>query len=386
MRFAAIPLEEFSANATRFNALWQASRVSIPTARAEHVSHWAKAFLKRNQSLSALIVEDAGVWVAALPLLSHQRWPLRTANLPTNPWQPSGELLLDESCDQIQVVETLLDGLQSLQCSIFDLPIILPQTGRWQALITALARRRIAHSVVPRFEVGLMDVAADWKSQNAVWSVNHRRRVKRYQKRIDDSPELSFDFHRLDGAPQSAGVLEAVWRLEAKSWKGDRGDAVANHPDLVNFYREQSSLFTQTTSEEISAHVAILRHRAKPIAAIYFWNAKEVCHLWKTAYDPAAADLSPGSLLLQEVLRRGVENQTCRLFNFMGPMSGAHSSWTTRKFGVGRLVFHGNSGAGRAAVKLYGAIRRLRGRELWKQGSIHEAMPLDAPALEDACR
>jgi CelD/BcsL family acetyltransferase involved in cellulose biosynthesis len=386
VRYTHLSIEEFRSNAARYNALWRASRVSIPTARAEHVLHWAESFLGGKQSLSAVVVEDAGEWVAALPVIDRRGGLLRVVDLPTNPWQPSGELLLDESADVKRAIETLVDGLQSLRRSIFDFSIILPQTGRWQSFLRTLERQGIGYSVAPRFDVGLMDVCTDWKSQSGWWSANHRRRVKRNQKLVNDSPELSFDFHQLNGSAESAGVLDALWRLEVKSWKGEQGDAVLNNPDLVQFYRLQASLMSTTDANDVSAHVAILRHQAKPIAAIYYWIAKEVCHLWKTAYDPAAAEWSPGSLLLQEVLRRGVGTQGCRLFNFMGPMSGAHASWATRRFEVGRLVFHGRSGAGRAAVKLYGAIRRLQGRATWKLGDICEAAPIDAPAPEAVCR
>jgi hypothetical protein len=388
VQFRVLGENELRRESMRFNDLWDRSRVALPTTRAEHVLKWRQAYCDSGELLT-VFVEQESVLVAALVIVRDRLGPISIGKLPTNSWQPSGELLLDESQDHEQSIDALIAGLQSLRLTCFDFGIMLPGTRRWRLFLEGLKRADVAHAVAPRFDVALVDAAASWQDQAKAWSANHRRRVKRNEKLLQSS-ELSVDLHSLEPRLQNATMLDILWRLEAKSWKGARGDSVEQRPALVEFYRQQAQLLSEAHRENISARIAILRHNAKPIAAIYSWLSCDVCHLWKTGYDPDFAQISPGSLLLQEVIRAGVETGECRLFNLMGEMSAAHASWATRTFEVGRLLFQGNSGVGRAAISAYRAIRRLRGREEWRATSISEPWPLElsvnAPVESAACR
>lgn len=375
MQFRILSSDEIRQDAARFNDQWRRSRVALPTARAEHVLHWHKAFGREKSPLQAAVVEHDGVWLAALAFTLQQVGPFQIAELPTNPWQPSGELLVDEALATPETFGVLLEGLRSQNVSIFDLGIVLPGTNRWQALVHCLEQCKVPNCIVPRFEVALVDAASDWQAQNKTWSTNHRKRVKRNQKLLEAN-QLEVCFHSLSSNRESIALLDEMWRLEALSWKGEQGDAVAGDAKLVDFYREQALLLAEAGDDEVSSHVAILKRRAQPVAAMYYWLAKNVCHLWKTGYDPAFAELSPGSLLLQEVLRSHIERGDVRLFNLMGEMSCAHASFATRKFAVARLLFAGNSGLGCAAVAAYRALRRLRGRPSWQGGEISEPWPI----------
>lgn len=375
MQFRILSSDEIRQDAARFNDLWRRSRVALPTARAEHVLHWHTAFGSKKNPLKVAIVEQDGLWLAALTFTSRQAWPLRFAELPTNPWQPSGELLVDEALATPEAFGVLVEGLRSQNVSIFDLGIVLPGTNRWQSLVHCLEQSKVPNCIMPRFEVALVDAASDWQAQNKTWSTNHRKRVKRNQKLLEAN-QLEVSFHSLSPNRESIALLDEMWRLEALSWKGDQGDAVAGDAKLVDFYRAQALLLSETGEQQISSRVAILKQRSQPIAAMYYWLAKDVCHLWKTGYDPAFAELSPGSLLLQEVLRTHVERGDAKLFNLMGEMSSAHASFATRKFAVARLLFAGNSGLGCAAVAAYRALRRLRGRPSWQGGEISEPWPM----------
>ncbi len=379
VEFCILGEDELRLESARFDELWERSRVALPTARAAHVLHWQAKFGDQRQPLRTVVVEHEGKWVAALAMAPGKIGPLSAGRLPTNPWQPSGELLLDEESDCDRAIDSLIEGMLSLKLSLFDFGIILPGTKRWHSFFAGLKRRSLVHSIAPRFEVGLVDCARDWQAQGSSWSPNHRRRVKRNQKMLD-SRELSVEFLPIGESGQNLALLEILWRLEAKSWKGEVGGAVEHQPVLVEFYRNQAMLLAEAKSDDVSANVAILRREGEPIAAIYYWLAKGVCHLWKTAYDPASSEISPGSLLLQEVLRTQIESGDCRLFNLMGEISAAHASWATRKFEVGRLLFHGDSGIGRAAVEGYRAIRRLRGRPEWRAGEMSEPWPRELTA------
>jgi len=48
--------------------LWWRSEVTLPTARAELVAQWVEQFAP-NRPFHALVVETAGKWTAALPLV-----------------------------------------------------------------------------------------------------------------------------------------------------------------------------------------------------------------------------------------------------------------------------------------------------------------------------
>lgn len=385
--------DELRRRAKAWNALWRVSGVALPTTRAELLLLWLETFAP-GKPFAAVVVEQDDRLLAGLPLIAQKgistKLGLCLGSLTTNFWQPSGELLLDESAGD-GALPLLLEGLDQLGWPLFEFATIPSQTAAWRRFRDALLKQGGAAEISPRFEIVLVDAASDWGRQAEGWSQNHRRRVKRQEKLLNQTGEIEVAFHELHDDTASEALLDLHWEIEGRSWKGTEGGAVIKDPQLVEFYHRQRKLLaSEASGADSRVWLAVLRRHGHPIASLYYWDAKGVRHLWKTAYDPEAASLSPGSLVLHAVLRRGVEQQECRLFNFMGPAQPSHYSWATRKLEVDRMLLAGRSVAGRAAVGLYRALRRLRRKPQWAPGPLCEPRPLQpsisVPAEIALCR
>ena len=77
-------------------------------------------------------------WVAALPLVSCRvGWLIPAGGLPSNPWSPCGELLLDAAADADAALDLLLAAAAELPWQLLWLNETVPEAPRWQALLRA---------------------------------------------------------------------------------------------------------------------------------------------------------------------------------------------------------------------------------------------------------
>ena len=111
---------------------------TLPTARAELIAQWVERFAPLA-GFRALVVEDQGQWVAALPLVERRVARVLTAGtLPANPWSPGGTLLCDASLAAEQsIADRLVEAMQRLPWHVLWLEEALWERvasgGRWPA-------------------------------------------------------------------------------------------------------------------------------------------------------------------------------------------------------------------------------------------------------------
>ena len=84
--------------------------------------------------------------------------------------------------------------------------------------------------------------------------------------------------------------IEAFFEVEPRGWKGARGTALADHPARLAFARAALSAFAR----EGRLDAMTLRLDGKPLAAGLVLIAGARAFYWKTAYDEAFAEASPG--------------------------------------------------------------------------------------------
>jgi hypothetical protein len=94
---------------------------------------------------------------------------------------------------------------------------------------------------------------------------------------------------RLETQPGETGV-EAFFEVERRGWKGARGSALADDPARLDFARAALSHFAQ--AGRLDALTVTLD--GAPIAAGLVLKAGVRAFYWKTAYDEAYSEASPG--------------------------------------------------------------------------------------------
>jgi len=154
------------------------------------------------------------------------------------------------------------------------------------------------------------------------WEAARPRRaladLRRRRRRLEDLGRTAF------ADTGTAAALDDVLALERLGWKAEQGTAILDSAPLSAFYRRVAA-WAQARGE---LRVGVLRLDGRPIAALLGLEAAGALHLLKAGYDPAFARLSPGQLLLEDVLRAALARGV-RVVEFHGADEPYKRIWTT---------------------------------------------------------
>jgi CelD/BcsL family acetyltransferase involved in cellulose biosynthesis len=363
---------ELRSAAANWDDLWRRSDVTMPTKRAELLAGWLEQFASGSE-FRAIVVEEGGRWVAALPLISQRFAKILTAgSLPRNPWLPCGDLLLDPLGETDAVLEALLSGAADLPWALLWLNYATLDAPYWKALSAACYRRRIPVVEHVRYKVARIEIAESWDAFTKSLSRTYRRETRRVERHLQSLGKVQFTMHS-QLAPEEVPLwMERVFRVEDLSWKGAAGSSVLRVPGMSDFFVKQARQLARLGQLEI----AFLELEGRPIASLFGFSAKGVYHGHKIGYDPQYGQYSPGRLLLWKVLERMHTDAGWKCMDCIGPLSEATSHWRPSTYTIGRLVLAPRRLVGRIALQAYRhvwpKIRWLRGTA---KGGVQESSP-----------
>jgi len=209
------------------------------------------------------------------------------------------------------------------------------------------------------------------------WDEGLKRKFKanlrNRERRLRTLGEVTFSVVRA-GAEQPA-ALEVFYALEASSWKGKRGTAIAQCPRVKAFYDG----LVDRTAQDI--WIAVLSVAGQPVAAHLVRLADRTLLLLKTAYDPAFAPCTPGQLLTARLMQYGID-QGLEVLDFLAANMTWKRDWEPQLRGHYCLQLFAPSARGRYAYwSRYGlreSVKRIPGaRRLvrWLRAGRKEAEP-----------
>jgi CelD/BcsL family acetyltransferase involved in cellulose biosynthesis len=171
-------------------------------------------------------------------------------------------------------------------------------------------------------------------------------RVSGVKKSGSTRKKLRQDWNRLSatGATEvvndrAAIAVEAAFEtflaLEAASWKGEQGTALACNPDDARFVRQ---LIRNLAARE-QASVALLRVDGAVVAAQVLLYSGTQAYTWKTAFDAGFAKYSPGALLVDKVTEALLEGGPVTLIDSCSSPDGFMGQlWTGRRTMIDALL------------------------------------------------
>ena len=342
-------VDELLAARAAWDDLWWRSDVTRPAFRDEFLALWLERFAPRK-AFHALVVEDQGQWVAALPLVDHRIGrAIKAGATPSNPWLASGELLLDARHDVEPVLDVLVSAMRELPWPLLWLDGVTLSARRWVALLSALDRAGLPTYHRPRFEVGLISIDHDWEACKRRWSKSHRRKMTKRLRQLTSQGDVRLEMHAQLPPQQVRPWIQRGFEVEDRSWKGEAGTSVLRAPGMLDLYVRQAELAAKWGQLEL----AFLEFEGRPIAFRYGWNAKGVYHSCKVGYDAQYAAYSPGQLLMYSMLQEFHGQPDRRAVDCMGPISEATSKWRPTRYTEGRVIVALSPIVGRAALGVY---------------------------------
>jgi len=327
-------IAELRRQAVRWDDLWRRSNVALPTLRAEMIALWMEHFAP-GAPFHAVAVEDAGRWVAALPLVGRPAAGFPAGWTVGNPWSTAADLLWDSSSlGDVETGAALVEAAGRLPWPLLWLEGIPLESPQWQALRAALRRAGTPTACRFAWNAGRIELDGDWPAQQRRWSRAHRRKMHSRMERLAARGDVTLDFlDRLPPQETSAPLHEAM-RVEDAGWKGAGGTSILHAPEIHHFFLCHARLLALWNQLAL----AILRCGGRAIAFSYGMAAKGVFHSLKVGYDPEFAAYSPGQLLRCRLIERLCGDPAWRGLDFVGPMSEAQAHWRPRAYPVGRLM------------------------------------------------
>jgi CelD/BcsL family acetyltransferase involved in cellulose biosynthesis len=243
-----------------------------------------------------------------------------------------------------------------------------------QALSVALADRKTAPVLLHQGKRPVLASDLDAKQYfEKAMSGSSRKKLRQHRRRLEEKGKLE---SRVCVTPVDvAQAFEDFLKLEMSGWKGRSGTALLCNPAEAALVRAMVAALTQHGN----AWVHALYQNDKAVAAQVVLRAGATAFTWKTAYDEALGDFSPGMLLLEDYTAAFLADKSiARVDSCSLDETGFMSAWSEREelahllidarpnsplsFAVAASLYKTFLQARAAAKDLY-----LRGRRHWKR-------------------
>ncbi len=269
-----------------------------------------------------------GLWAFAVGVPAHAVWP---ASMLLSPPVPHGYLatpVLDAGAAEA-VLPAMLDhiaGDPALPKAI-ALDQMRMDGATMQALARVLDARGAAPFVLAEARRPILKTGLDGKQYfEQALSASSRKKLRQHRRRLAEKGELVLDVYTEPQAVRLA--FEEFLALEAGGWKGRRGTALAAVADEAAYARAMVA----NLAERGDACVYALSLDGRPVSIQVVLRAGSTAFTWKTAYDEAMHDHSPGMLLLEDYTKAFLADDTILSVDSCAfDESGFMSVWSDRQ-------------------------------------------------------
>jgi CelD/BcsL family acetyltransferase involved in cellulose biosynthesis len=163
------------------------------------------------------------------------------------------------------------------------------------ALARVLAARGSPSRIMARAMRPRLASALDGKQYLAnALSSGSRKKLRQHRRRLAERGHLAFTI--VTAATELGDAFEAFLQLEASGWKGRQGTALLANAADAAFTRAMIAALASKGNAAIHA----LMLDCRPVSMQVVLRAGTGAFTWKTAYDEAFQDASPGMLLLED--------------------------------------------------------------------------------------
>lgn len=298
--------ESFDAAAPALVAEWQRLADGMPNALPFQLPAWLAAYARdwprEGAALQLVTARREGRLAAVLPLELQTRrvgpLPLRVATPVCNPHMPLADITVDpdEAATLLPALFDWLLGASRLGLARLDLPGIADDAalGRWLAGIGPTPH----HRTVVTGDAARIDTRMDYDTLIKGVSSKHRSNLSRSTKRAETLGALRYETHAGDALLSQGWPL--LLEIEASGWKGRAGTAIDSDVALQRFYRDAAQGLEATRQ----ASIGVLWFGDRPAAAVLLLLAGRTAYTHKVGYREEWAAMSPGHLLVREVVQR----------------------------------------------------------------------------------
>jgi CelD/BcsL family acetyltransferase involved in cellulose biosynthesis len=240
-------------------------------------------------------------------------------------------------------------------------PVLLsriPTDSRLLAALRKLQSRRRRLIERPQPSCPYITLDASWLEPESHFNSGRRSDFRRSRKRAEQFGPIKTRIIA-PTADELPDLLDEAMRIEATSWKGDAGTALAHDESRAEFFRQ----YAKIACEQGILRLCFLDLGDRTVAMQIAVQTAGALWLLKIGYDPAFSSGSPGMLLMRETIRYSVEQGLAR-YEFLGKSEAWTDVWTKEQHECLSVQIYPFRPRGMLALGLNGAASLTRA---WKR-------------------
>jgi hypothetical protein len=269
-----------------------------------------------------------GLWAFSLGRPHLSILPITALCAPPTQDAYSSAPVIDRDC-----LETTLNAMLDALAEAPDLPEIVALESAsgagatYDALLRVLDRRygQFCHFDTKNRPL-LMPGSDPGSYFERAFSSSSRKKLRQHRRRLSQCGKVETTVARSVADVQRA--LETFLALELQGWKGRRGTALSSNPGEAGFARNTVTALARAGDASIYA----LELDGVPISMQIVLRAGGAVFTWKTTYDEAFGDFSPGMLLFVDCSKAFLADPSIAFVDSCAfDDSGYMAAWTERK-------------------------------------------------------
>ena len=332
--------QAFFAQELEWNELLARSHFDVPFLRHEWLRTWWTHF-SRNDQISVILARRDGRLAFAMPLLEDKisLGPVKLTALRslTNTHSFRYHFLLERGRED--VIEAVWDYL-------------LQRDRRWHVLVLAdvpmdvgIGEQLLGHvrshgelaGTWHACESAYLAIDGAWADHEQKMAKSVRKQLRSQRNRLGRQGDVRLEV--LTDPDEVAAALPEAFEIERRSWKGERGTAIACNPTLVGFYSELARIAARLGWMRLS----FLRVDQTRAAFEYGLQYNRRFHSVKIGYDAERfRKFSTGRLLVMDSIVRCFDERLAE-FDFIGPLTNTQAHWRPLTREIGWLFVYRNS-------------------------------------------
>jgi hypothetical protein len=230
-------------------------------------------------------------------------------------------------------LETVLPAMLDAIAAAPDLPKVVALESMsgsgptYDALMRVLAQRNSSFCRLDAKNRPMLMPGSDSGSYlEKTLSSSSRKKLRQHRRRLGEKGQLQTTV--VCSEPDVRRAFESFLALELKGWKGRRGTALLSDASEATFARNMVAALAQAGDASIHA----LELDGCPVSMQVVLRAGPAAFTWKTAYDEALSDFSPGMLLFEDYSKAFLADPSIAFADSCAyDDSGYMAAWTERK-------------------------------------------------------
>ena len=300
------------------------------------------------------LLHGSDPWTALLPLafdeIRSRGFRLRAALPVTNHYgRNHNDLLLRQPMDA--ALRWVLSAARERRADLFALASLSDDSPTGPVLRQAAADRGFRIITEPGAKSPYLTLEGNWDTYLKGQSSNFRSDLKRKGNKARRS---GLEIRRFTDAASVSTVLEAIYAIEAKSWKESTQTSITTNPLAQVFYQR----FLHRAAEAGWFESFLLYFEGTPAAYDMGVRFANRYYMLKTSYDQAWSEQSPGVVLREHVVRHLYETG-CGEHDFLGDDEGWKMRWTSAIRGHTHYYLYDTRSP---KANVYSLLRQLQAR------------------------